>query len=187
MLLAEICLKSSPGPLATSYASISRQNNSVTKQSVMFPSLTKFLILFLVKYSFHFLFLSIFVFSSQELVPRKIFAGLVVKSAANMTVGLKKANPDFFRIFGANLNGLRGKIDQIRVIASVRRPDILLLQETKLCSNFQNSEFSIPGYSLFRKDRTASGGGVGMYVADVLRPIQVKGGGNFIWTRTLLC
>ena len=44
--------------------------------------------------------------------------------------------------------------------------DILAINETRLDSTIQNGVVSIPGYTLERKDRNRSGGGVALYIRD---------------------
>ena len=48
--------------------------------------------------------------------------------------------------------------------------DVVALTETHIDSNIDSSLISIDGYSLFRKDRNRSGGGVAMYVKHSLCP-----------------
>lgn len=75
-----------------------------------------------------------------------------------------------FKITSANVNGLRSKLDIVRIHAELYDPDVILLQETKLHSSLKNSELQVPGYLLFRKDRTANGGGVCIYAREDLKP-----------------
>ena len=42
--------------------------------------------------------------------------------------------------------------------------DIICIAETKLDNSFTNSQFKLDNYRLFRKDRTAKGGGIICYV-----------------------
>lgn len=44
--------------------------------------------------------------------------------------------------------------------------DILAINETRLVSSIQKGAVSIPGYTLERKDRNRSGGGVALYIRD---------------------
>lgn len=46
----------------------------------------------------------------------------------------------------------------------------MLLQETKLHQGIKSTELAIPGYALFRRDRTANGGGVAVYAKEDLKP-----------------
>ena len=67
-------------------------------------------------------------------------------------------------VLSMNINGLRGKLDALRVSVMVRKPAVVALQETKLNSSVTNRELALEGYRLFRKDRTSNGGGVALYV-----------------------
>ena len=42
--------------------------------------------------------------------------------------------------------------------------DILIVNESKLDSGFPDSQFSIPGYRIVRKDRKKNGGGIIVYI-----------------------
>uniref|UniRef100_A0A914D4P1 Reverse transcriptase domain-containing protein n=1 Tax=Acrobeloides nanus TaxID=290746 RepID=A0A914D4P1_9BILA len=74
----------------------------------------------------------------------------------------------------ANVNSLCSKLDELRVICSVEDPDVFLLQETKRHENISDEELQIPGYNLFRLDRTANGGGVAIYAKQELKPCHQK-------------
>lgn len=63
-------------------------------------------------------------------------------------------------------SGLRSKLDDVRIHAELYNPDVILIQESKLHQSIKNSELQVPGYSLFRKDRTANGGGVCIYAKE---------------------
>ena len=47
--------------------------------------------------------------------------------------------------------------------------DILGLSETKLGADFADTELHIPNYQMYRRDRTANGGGVAIYILKNLR------------------
>ena len=57
-------------------------------------------------------------------------------------------------------------IDQLRIYMLPKTVDILAINETRLDSSILNGEVSIPGYTLERKDRNRSGGGVALYIRD---------------------
>ena len=52
--------------------------------------------------------------------------------------------------------------------------DILSIKETRLDYTISNDEITIPDYALFRKDRLMSGGGVAVYISDVLNSDRAK-------------
>ena len=58
--------------------------------------------------------------------------------------------------------------DEIRSLITESGSDIMTLSETHLCSNIEDNEISIPGYTLLRRDRNRSGGGVAMYIKNDL-------------------
>ena len=73
-----------------------------------------------------------------------------------------------FNIGHFNINGLRSKIDFLRIFLRQHKFDILCLNETKIDSNVPNAEISVPGYTIFRQDRTCHGGGVLIFASDHL-------------------
>ena len=67
-----------------------------------------------------------------------------------------------------NINGIRSKIDFLRIFLRKHKFDILCLNETKVDSTVSDSAISVPGYNIFRQDRTCHGGGVMILAADHL-------------------
>ena len=59
-------------------------------------------------------------------------------------------------------------IDEIRLIVSENQIHVLALNETRLDDSIGDNEVKIPNYSLIRKDRNRSGGGVAIYVHETL-------------------
>ncbi len=74
-----------------------------------------------------------------------------------------------------NLNGLCSKKDAIESeLIALHCPQLIALQETKLGPKTITSELEIAGYSLFRCDRVAGGGGVAVLAATSLCPRFLK-------------
>ena len=71
-----------------------------------------------------------------------------------------------FKIASINLAILYKHIDQLRIYMLPKTVDILAIKETRLDSSILNGEVFIPGYTLERKDRNRSGGGVALYIRD---------------------
>ena len=63
-----------------------------------------------------------------------------------------------------NCNSLLNKIDEIRQFVTDFKPHVICFSETKIDSSVQNSEVSIDGYSVIRRDRNRHGGGVACFV-----------------------
>ena len=58
-----------------------------------------------------------------------------------------------------NINSLRNKITDLRVIMKTLSFDYLTLSETKIDESFQTSQFNVEGYEIrARRDRDKSGG-----------------------------
>ena len=63
-----------------------------------------------------------------------------------------------------NINSIRNKFEDLKLIVR-GNIDILIITESKLDKTFNSNQFNIYGYyPPFRADRTASGGGVMIYV-----------------------
>ncbi len=77
------------------------------------------------------------------------------------------------KIFSANINGLRGKIDTIRVQLATYSPQLFCLQETKIAPGTEDN-LAVPGYKAYRKDRNENGGGVAIYCTDKLKSAEAK-------------
>jgi hypothetical protein len=73
-----------------------------------------------------------------------------------------KITPDNCMLIGsANVNSLRGKFEDISARLHTYNYSAFALQETKLHENLLSTDFSVNGYSLFRRDRTNNGESTG--------------------------
>ncbi len=78
-------------------------------------------------------------------------------------------------IGSANICGLRGKVNNLQAEYLVPYNfAAFALQETKLPTSSKDPKLYLPDYSLFRKDRSGSGGGVALYVQNVLNPHRFR-------------
>ncbi|MCP3667634.1 MAG: endonuclease/exonuclease/phosphatase family protein, partial [Gammaproteobacteria bacterium] len=64
-------------------------------------------------------------------------------------------------------------LHELRAVIETDNVDVFLLQETKLDSCVTDGELRIPGYSLIRRDRNRSGGGLAVYAKAALNPIKL--------------
>ena len=76
------------------------------------------------------------------------------------------------KVISVNVNSLRGKTLLMEDLIFEQDPDVILCQETKLDSSVANAELFPSAYTVFRKDRTLSGGGVCVAVKSHLQAIQ---------------
>ena len=67
-----------------------------------------------------------------------------------------------------NINSLLKNIEHIRYILSQYSFHIFAINESKIDSLVNDSEISIPGYKLVRRDRNRNGGGVVIYAQEHL-------------------
>lgn len=68
-----------------------------------------------------------------------------------------------------NIRSLLPKMDLFVALAHSTNPDILAVSESWLRKSSKNSEVSIPGYNIYRQDRTTKGGGVIFYCRQALQ------------------
>ena len=77
-------------------------------------------------------------------------------------------------ILYTNAQSLIKKIDEMRVVAADKRPDVMTLTETWTNDTIENAFLNVDGYNLIeRKDRSDTGGG--------------RGGGILVYVRKELC
>ena len=69
-----------------------------------------------------------------------------------------------------NVQSLGDKIDQLRLLLQELHSgiQIITLSETWIKPDRNDSEYELPGYRLFRKDRKGNHGGVAVFVNDAL-------------------
>ena len=72
------------------------------------------------------------------------------------------------RFVHLNTRSLVRHFDDVACLVSSVHPEVLALSETWLDSSVVDCELRLPGYSLFRRDRSRCGGGVAVYCADHL-------------------
>ena len=65
-----------------------------------------------------------------------------------------------------NLNSVRHKFNEMRLILDNGLCDILGISETKIDDSFPLSQFSVPNYRVYRQDRDNKGGGVMLYIKE---------------------
>ena len=67
-----------------------------------------------------------------------------------------------------NVNGLRGKLSEVRMLLQNTGLDILAITETKITGDTTDDEIGIDGYRIVRKDWDSNGSGVVLYYKDTL-------------------
>ena len=67
-------------------------------------------------------------------------------------------------IASLNINGLNAKVDELREIVSEKGIHIMGINETKISTSVPDHIISIAGWSIIRKNRNESGGGVAIYI-----------------------
>ena len=70
------------------------------------------------------------------------------------------------KIIHMNTHSLLCHLDEVQSFVLSHRPDILAVSEMWLDPSVSDCEVSLSGYHLYRCDRSRSGGGIGVYVAD---------------------
>ena len=73
-----------------------------------------------------------------------------------------------------NINSIQNKFDELVDVIHKLKAHIIFIGETKIDSTYPNSQFNIPGYTLFRNDRKKGGGGILAFVSAVIPCKRLK-------------
>ena len=106
-------------------------------------------------------FSSSFDFSSESNSSDCLTLQPLVHELCNFTSGHSG-----YSVAHLNINGLLSKMDYVSLLLSVCDLDVLTLSETKVDHSITDSELTVSGYRLMRKDRTRHGGGVAIYASN---------------------
>ena len=99
--------------------------------------------------------------NSSEDIPNKSEAQETEENDIERLIKLRKKNIDRPIIAYYNINSLRNKIHDLRVVISRFLPDVIVLAETKVNQSLPNQQFLIEEYNEpTRRDRSEYGGGV---------------------------
>ena len=80
---------------------------------------------------------------------------------------LRQRNLNLLLLAHININSIRNKFDQL--VSSIKNDiDILMISETKIDNSFPTMQFHIEGYCIYRLDRNEYGGGILVYVREVI-------------------
>ena len=73
-----------------------------------------------------------------------------------------------------NVRSLLANFDEFKQLLLLKRYDIIGVSETWLSNGVGGGDVGVPGYRLIRRDRGGRGGGVALYVADVLGAVRIR-------------
>ena len=87
-----------------------------------------------------------------------------------------KIVPHSLKCIYTNAQSLRHKMSALLTTVEALCPDIIGITESWGDSDISDSEFSIPGFTMFRSDREVNhrGGGVLLYVRSDINPVETK-------------
>lgn len=77
---------------------------------------------------------------------------------------VKITNPKNIIIAHININSIRNKFSELKVLLQLNLIHVLIISETKLDSSFKDSLFQVEKYKMYRQDNTAKSGGLILYV-----------------------
>ena len=112
-----------------------------------------------------------------KLVKLSLCAGYLVLLSGDVSLNPGPVNglDDVVKLRGLkfihqNIQSLGDKMDQLRLLLQEHHSgiQIITLSETWIKADMIDSEYEIPGYRLFRKDREGNHGGVAVFVHDEL-------------------
>ena len=66
--------------------------------------------------------------------------------------------------YSLNIFSLMGHLDELRLLIEDKKPHIIGINETEIDQFINDSDISIEGYDVVRRDRNKFGGGVALYV-----------------------
>ena len=72
-----------------------------------------------------------------------------------------------------NIRGLLNKIDEMRIIVTECKFDVMGICETFLDDNVTDNEICIEGYTMFKKNRNRHGGGVLIYIKEGIQYTEI--------------
>eukprot|EP00794_Sanderia_malayensis_P003961 gene3961-4511_t len=73
-----------------------------------------------------------------------------------------------------NVNSLQNKIEELTMLNSSLKAQVMILTETKIDGTYSNTQFAWDSYNIHREDRKKGGGGILMYVVKDLCSKKVK-------------
>ena len=73
-----------------------------------------------------------------------------------------------------NVNSVLSKLPELKALISINNYDVICLQETKIDKSISNDELQIPGFAVFRRDRTRNGSGLAIFVRSSLHVTPLK-------------
>ena len=73
-----------------------------------------------------------------------------------------------------NINSIQNKFEELAGLIKDSRTQLMIVSESKIDSSYPNSQFSIPGFVLYRNDRKKGGGGILAYVSSELTCKRIK-------------
>ena len=78
------------------------------------------------------------------------------------------SNEKQLQVLYFNARSLTPKLDELCVLCDLRKPNIVCITESWLCEDIGPSECSIHGHHCVRCDRHRHGGGVALFISDLL-------------------
>ena len=86
----------------------------------------------------------------------------------------KLKNEQGLKCFHLNVCSLYRNFEELKKIILDIDLSCISINETRLCSSITDSEVEIPGYTVFRKDRSRNAGGVAVYIKNDLSPSHIE-------------
>ena len=77
-------------------------------------------------------------------------------------------------MFHLNMSSLQNKFDELKLLNDKMKSQIIFLSEKKIDISYPNSQFTLTGYNMYRKDREKGGGGIIAYFDSSLPSKDLK-------------
>ena len=72
----------------------------------------------------------------------------------------KRRNCNYILLCYLNINSIQSKLEELVAMIRKLKTHIIFISETKIDSTYPDNQFTIPGYTLYRKDRKKGGDGI---------------------------
>ena len=90
------------------------------------------------------------------------------ESPGRLIIEERKTNSSGALIVHLNINSIQNKFDELKILNNSLRAHILVLSGTKVDSSHPSSQFDLPGYQMYRKERKTGGGRLIAYFSSAL-------------------
>ena len=67
-----------------------------------------------------------------------------------------------------NINSIQNKFDELKLLNTELKSQVIILSETKIDSSYKSDQFKLAGYQIYRKDRKKGAGGLMVLISSAI-------------------